>query len=219
MPSELGMTESSNALPLRDFVRAGDNRPTWEDWEAKVKKEYPIKFFLIEKAWPWIRRQYNKFIVDTIYWLKCHTLSKYKHHLIDIRESKTDNLQAYRYGWIDCDSKITLALFAILNDFVENEMPNSYCPSEEEVQANPSSLSQRNNYLEVKAIHYWWNVERKRQQKKHTELLETWYSARKNKDPAVHQLWSDLQKLEESNKEKETEMLVRIIKVRESLWT
>lgn len=216
-PIKLGLSDS-NALGSRDF----GNQPgqvTWEDWEEKVKALHPVRFFLVEELVPWFKQKYRKLVKDPIYWFKCNFLTKHKYHLIDIREPKTEGPLAYRYGWIDSDTKMVLALFTILNDFVREEMSHWYCPSEEEVQAEPHLINQRNNYLETKAIHYWYNVERKRQEKVHAELLHSWSDAKKAQDPAEHQLWIDLHKVEESNKEKEDEMLARLLKIRGSLWT
>ena len=134
-PMKLGMSDSNNALGSKMF----GNQPgqvCWEDWEEKVKTMYPVRYYLIEELGPIIRRKYRQWITTPIYWLKCHLFTKHKYHLIDIREPKGDP-RSYRYGWIDSDHKMVLALFTILNDHVEGELDNRYCPTEEEVQIDP----------------------------------------------------------------------------------
>jgi len=217
-PITLGMS-NSNALGSKHFG-SQTGQATWEDWEEKVKTLRPIRFFIAEELAPWIRSKYRIYITDPTYWVKCHFIPEYKYHLLDLRESKEDHM-AYRYGWIDSDHKMVLALFTILNNFVKNEMPNLYCPSEEDVEADSSLMRQRGNWLEIKAIHYWYNIERKRQADIYNVLLDRWSTSRKGPDPnpETHQMWIELQKHEDRDKEKMEEMIARLLKIRGAMWT
>lgn len=216
-PVKLGMSDS-NALGSRDFG-AQPGQPTWEDWEEKVKIMHPIRFFLIEELGPWIKRTYRTYIWEPWYWLKCHAMKKHRYHMLDLRQPKIKGEHSYRYGWCDSDTQILFALFNILNNFVEHEMSDWFCPSDEEIAVEPALMDQRNKYLEVKAIHYWWNIDRKRRDEKHSELLSQWHAAKQANDPKESQLWQELKKDEESNKDKEDEMMARLLKIRRSLWT
>lgn len=216
-PKKLGMAKS-NALGSRDFGTQ-PGQPTWEDWQEKVKAMYPVRYFLIEELVPMLKVKWRKYVWEPWYWLKCHLHPRHRYHMLDLRQPKVKGEHSYRYGWMDSDTQILYALFNILNNFVKHEMPSWYCPSEEEVAEDPALLNQRNRYLEVKSIHYWWNVERKRQDKRHSELLSKWHDARQSNDPAVHQYWTELKDDEKANKDKEDEMLARLLKVRGSLWT
>jgi len=217
-PKELGWSKG-NALPVALFKQPNDNTPTWEDWDAKMRQEYPVRYFFAETLPFWFKNQIQRRIKDTIYFIKCHVLPSHRYHMLDLRQPKKKGEYSYRWGWLDSDSKIVYALFNILNTFVRDELPDMHCPSEEEVQANPYLLSQRNNYLEIKAIHYWWNVERVRQSQAHDEMLTKWAEAKRTNDPNEHQLWGDLQKIEAEAEAKEEEMIIRLIKIRRSLWT
>ncbi len=216
-PVKLGMSDS-NALGSRDF---GSHRgkPTWEDWEEKVKTMYPIRYFLVEELVPWIKRKYRQLVSEPLYWLKCHLHPKYRYHILDLRQPKVKGEYAYRYGWIDSDHQMVYALFNILNNFVEHEMSSWYCPSEEEIAEEPSLLSQRHKYMEVKAIHYWWNIERYRQDEAQAELVSKWHDAHRIGDSSEHQLWKDLEIIKKANQDKEEEMIARLLKVRGALWT
>lgn len=216
-PIKLGMSDS-NALGSRDFG-SHKGQVTWEDWEEKVKELYPVRYFLVEELVPWIRRKWRRYAKDPLYWLKCHLHPKHRYHMLDLRQPKVKGEYAYRYGWMDSDTQMVFALFNILNNFVKYEMPSWYCPSEEEIAEDESLMGQRHKYLEVKAIHYWWNVDRKRQEAALSELTSKWHDAHTTGDPSEHQLWKDLDDLKKSNKDKEDEMLVRLLKVRGSLWT
>jgi len=217
-PKDLGWSDS-NALPMDMFKSGNDKSHTWEDWERKMREEYPVRYFLSETLPFTLRVKVGTPIKDAWYWLKCHMVPSYKYHLLDLRQPKRDGELGYRYGWIDSDTQILYALFNILNNFVKHELPNFYCPSEEEVQNDPHLLHQRHVYLEAKAIHYWWNVERARQIKNHTKLLHDWSEAKKNHDANEHSLWADLGKAEVAMDAKEDEMIARLMKIRRFLWT
>lgn len=217
-PKELGWSDS-NALPVALFKQANDDTPTWEDWDNKMRKEYPIRYFFAETLPFWFKTRIRRHVKDTIYFFKCHLLPSHRYHFLDLRQPKKKGKYSYRWGWLDSDSKMVYALFNILNTFVEEELPNMYCPSEEDVNANPYMASQRNHYLEIKAIHYWWNIERERHIQLHDDLLNRWSTAKQTRDPAEHQLWDELQKMEAAAEIKEDEMIGRLIKIRRSLWT
>lgn len=218
-PIKLGMSDS-NALGSRHFG-AQPGQATWDDWEEKVKVMYPVRYFLVEELVPWFNLQWRKYVTDPIYWFKCHFMKSHKYHILSLRQpaNKEFGFPAYKYGWIDSDTKMTYALFNILNIYVKDEMPHQYCPSEEEVIAEPHLQHQRNAWLETKAIHYWWNVERLRQQKAHDELLHRWSEARKVDAPETQQLWDEMKETEKALEDKEEEMIIRLIKIRRSLWT
>jgi hypothetical protein len=219
-PKDLGWTDCEhNALPMALFKRVGDDTPTWEDWDAKMRKEYPVRYFFAETVPFWFRTMINRRIKDSWYWVKCHLLPSHRYHILDLRQPKSEATHNYTWGWIDSDTKMLYALFNILNTFVEKELPHMYCPSEEDVQKESHLLHQRNHYLEIKAIHYWWNIERLRQNKAHAEMQDKWSEAKQANDPIEHQYWDQLRKIDAANEAKEDEMIGRLIKIRRSLWT
>lgn len=217
-PKELGWSEY-NALPMDGLKSPGDDTPTWEDWEKEMRKRYPVRYFFAETLPHWYRVNIKGPIKDKLYWVKCHVMPSHRYHFLDLRQPKNADGIGYKYGWIDSDTQMVYALFNILNNFVKHELPNFYCPSEEDVQADPNLLYQRTVFLEAKAIHYWWNVERLRQNKNYNELLHNWSEARKANTANAQQLWIDLHKAEEAMDAKEDEMIARLLKIRRSLWT
>lgn len=222
-PSELGWCSNKfNALPMKDF--SDNQEKTWEAYEALMKKDYPIRSFMhytVKAAlqqrclWPVIRA-----LKGAVYWLKCHTLKSYKFHLLDLRQPKllsngNENSDHYSYGWRASDSKIVLAMFSILDNYVNSEMKHIYLPSEEETDL----AYQRNAYLEVLAIHHYWKVERHELRNKYNDLLEQWSKCWKEfgrKDPRIKKL---LDTVEQNINDREDEMLIRLLKVRRSMWT
>ncbi len=81
---------------------------------AKCKR---IWFRIVNyKRW-WIYRT-----LDTLfYFIRTHTYNRY--HIINIKSP--DN--GFRWGYVDADHKMFLAMFKILCDFVENELNGSVC--------------------------------------------------------------------------------------------
>ena len=214
-PYKLGMSDVYENLPSKFFNNGNNSGPTWEDWEERVKKEYSIRYFIYFTFFSWIKRLYIRLIDNPLYWLKCHLLSKYKYHIIDLREPRGP--KAYRYGFIDTDMRMYLAIFALFNDFVKNS--NLYCPSEEEVEKDQYLLPERQLFLEIKYIHYWYNVERVKNKELEEETLNQWFNA-KNVSPELEgELWKKLNDLQQANQVKEDEMIIRLMKIRRSLWS
>ena len=79
-PLQLGMTGDSkyDALPMKMFQHRGDTTPTWEDWDARVKKDYPIRYFFAEQLWPGIQRLYQRYVRDAWYWIMCHVFQMWR---------------------------------------------------------------------------------------------------------------------------------------------
>jgi hypothetical protein len=216
-PKELGWAKE-NALPSRSFTPNCIGF-TWEDWEEKMKSDYPIKYFIVKSLPNFIK--YNIWfpvyrpINNSWYYLKCHVLTKHKYHLVDIRQRKSeiDSVDDYRYGWIDIDHRILLALFSLLDKFVEDELINYYCPTEEDIKENPSYAQQRDTYNEILALYRWWTVTRKWDSKNISDLGSKWVKSKSEDD---YEKYSNAKK---EFDEKEDEMIGRLLKIRRSLWT
>lgn len=213
------------ALQSRDFSpEVGKEVYCWEDYYVDLKKTYPIQYFFActiadyfkFNVWIPITRP----IKNAWYWLKCHIVPSHRYHMLDLRQSN-----GYQYGWTDIDSRLTYANFNLLNKFVKDEIDNFYCPSLEECNDEyhgASNKTQRDTYFEILSIHNWWNVERFSEEKKVDELLHDWHD-RKHKqklfDDETDRLFKEHLDAQDQLLEKETQMLIRLIKVRKSLWT
>ena len=143
-----------------------------------------------------------------LYWLRCHTFTKY--HIIDIRGQDD-----YKWGWIDRDHAMYLACFKLLTEFVELEDPTVGQRSMEDYRGDltqqefddfykPTVAPQLEREVEVRALYDWWKTTRKQEWDAcyaSSNLKETW--------------WEEFTRLEE----KDEEMLMRLMKVRRTLWT
>lgn len=214
-PVDLGWSQY-NALESREFSDEPHGK-TWEDWREYCQKNYPVRYFFAEtlhdflryKVWLRITRP----VTEAWYWLKCHTLPTYRFHILDLRQSD------YKYGWRDIDHRMQYALFNLLNLFVKHEFPHYYFPTEEDVKQDPSLARQREVAQEVTLIHFWWNTERHQEYEAIEKKTSEWYEAKKMKAYNKEVLWEELQQLKKAFDDKEDEMLLRLMKVRRSLWT
>lgn len=206
-PHELGYADKNNALPV--FVSSNTEEITWGEFDEEMKVKYPIKWFF-NKSIPHFFSNYKWCIGNIIYWLKCHLLSSYKYHQLDLRQYH--ELSPYKFGWIDVDTKMVYAIFNLLNLFVEQELKHFVCPPENQV----GNAFQRNLYFEIKYLHYWWNVERINQIRKRNEMSNNLHWD----DDAGNSInYKKLREFEATMELKEEEMLLRVIKIRKHLWS
>lgn len=159
------------------------------------------------------------------YWIRCHTYNRY--HIINI--SGQDD---YRWGWIDRDHAMYLACFALLVDFVENEDPEVglraieyYAPKftnnptefhDWYAYAGPSIESQLEREHEVRTLYDWWKTNRALEHKAHDEQPTGFGTGFRIHDECV---WAKWRAEQERLEQKDLEMLDRLMKVRQSLWT
>jgi hypothetical protein len=212
-PVDLGWSKT-NALGARDFPSPGQK--TWEDYYDYLKTTFPIRAFiaitvadwLYYTVWMTIKRP----VANAYYWLVSHLIPSRRYHMLDLRQPG-----GYRYGWADIDSRLVYAMFNLLDLFVKHEMPNFYCPTEEEVAKEPAYKTQRDAYIEIEAIHRWWNVDRVAAKKAISDELNRLYGTRGTRPTADER--EALHKMEADLEAKMEEMMVRLVKVRGSLWT
>lgn len=229
-PKDLGMSNSNHAMPSRFFPNK-KGEVSWEDYEDKLKELFPVRFFfaytLIDflhyKVWIPFWRPIN----DVWYWLKCHLIPEHRYHWLDLRQPGK-NCDHYTHGWRDVSERILYANFNLLCEFVEKESHHYFCPSDKDIEETSeeygekaSLINQRNNYREMMEIYNWWNFQRKFDARKKDELQHTWYEFHQ-KDPQsteTVQAWALLLPATEAFDAKENEMLIRLMKIRECLWT
>lgn len=234
-PKDIGMSDSNYAMSS-EFFRNNSTEKTWEDFYARIKKDYPIRYFFASTAPSFFRHFWMKLTAkpfNFIYWLKCMILPSHKFHLIDIREKNTEtNIIPYRFGWIDSDVKMTFAMFKILCDFVEKEMPVGYfIPNEEDASKDngdcnskyPGYKSQREQYLKIMEIYNYWNTDRFILNNEYNAALSAWDNSREkskgDKNSETEELYQKMEILSAKKDKKLEEMLHRLIDIRHSLWT
>jgi hypothetical protein len=217
-PKDLGMSNSNTSMPWKHF--SNTNEPDWDDYYAKLAELYPVKFFLTSTLpglirYTWLRWAGWK-LRDAYWWVRYHTINKY--HMLDLRQPD------YKYGYLEPDTKMLYAMFNLLNEAVDTG--HLYIPSEDEIQdaedyERHALQCQRDEYLEVKAIHHWWNVERLEEHKAEKDLLDRWHTlfSIDRSSTEAKQLHEQLSEMETLHHQKEEEMTIRLMKVRRHLWS
>jgi hypothetical protein len=197
------------ALPMRGFCKPGDY--TWEDWKEETKAAQPIKWFLFETL-PAPARKIRTRLNNLLYWIKCHTLTSHKYHLLDLR--KPGPGLTYNYGYLDKPEVILFACFISLRDYFEKEQPEDprtfSCSSEEERLLLKKHID---FYVEAKDLYDWWMVGRVKEEQTSEKL---WHKCNNSNSLKDRQRWL---KYEELKDLKVQVQLERLIKIREGLWT
>lgn len=210
-----------DALPMRPFCNKEDW--TWEDWEVKAKKEFPIRYFLSETFPVWYAVHFSMRIDNFVYFIKSHLVPSRRHHILDLRQPKTDsNFDNYRYGHIDAYKKINYALFNILRQFIEVEHKGNY---QKYIDLQKScGLENVDDLEEIKLVYNWLTVEKPKKEKEYSDRLSEWCMLNKSilgiedETPEMRSKINNVRRLEKELDDDETEMLIRLVKVRHQMW-
>jgi hypothetical protein len=234
-PVALGMSDNDHAM-ASEFFRNNPEEYTWEMYYDKLKELYPVRFFFASTLPEFFRRRWwsaKRPFEDAYYWLKCNLITDHKYHLVDIRKA-TDYTGPPRYthGWIDTNWRMVYAMFSLLIDFVEKEMPHSYSiPSEEDAAKDDGTYdspysgykAQLERHKEYMAIYKYWTQEYPAEEEARNKLTLLWSTAhRKNKgsdNEETEKLWNELQVMKDTQDKRLEEILHRLIDVRHYLWS
>lgn len=216
-PKDLGMSKYNRSMASSLFNNSGE--PTWEDYYAKLKELYPIRYTLLRTIPRFFSLKFyfiSRYLDEARYYIVSHTVRRY--HMLDLRQPGLINdTDSYRYGWVDSDRQIEFALFNILNNFMKNEF---HLPIDEELPKDSNAKEWRDGLSELKEIHNWWNVQRKIDVSKESTLLRLWSSANRNKDQNLKEhYWNELRAMEDYNRAKLDNMVVRLVAARHFMWT
>lgn len=217
-PIELGWSQY-NALEDADFSDDPQGK-TWQDWHAHVKQLHPTKYFFVETLPKFLR--YNIYwpikrpIERSHYWFVSHFIPSRRYHMLDLRQKG-----GYQYGWQDVPEKMLYAIFNLLGEYLNKEVPYDLSQdyTEAQINADPGMKNQQDALNEARAIYHWWTVGRLQEEQKESEMRDTWYNAKKAKDPKTKEYWDQLQKMKEDGEAKTDEMVARLMKIRRGLWT
>lgn len=156
-----------------------------------------------------------------LYWLRCHTWTRY--HIIDIRGS-----DGYRWGYTDPSFRLWAACFQILVDYIEKEKPFDVIDFEGGGQGEIEK--------ELKELYHWWKEGRKKEYEDCSAILDEYDRLQDEKFGKVsmldqltkeeirsfrykHPKWNEYMDLHQRLDRKDQEMLERLVKIREHLWT
>jgi hypothetical protein len=223
-----------------DWVR-GEKKPhaltleEWGDWKNKQSKKRPIRFFISDTLLN--RIQDFVFFPKDIFWnVRCY-----------IRNRFIDKLQYLKTGlkpgwYYDLDHRIIHGLFNELKDFVEIELAwmnqlskdkkfrrRLHRSPEDGVEHLKWGMSlkdddgspsrQAKSCEEILELYNWWkNYPNRPDPMKQSGFVDVYDDKNideETKNRASQNLWE----LEEKQEQEEEDMLIRLIKIRKSLWT
>lgn len=212
---ELGRVSSPDAhrrLPLGIFVD-DPTVYTWEKWVAEVRRDYPVRFFLSETL-PTMPGLLWRGVGDLWYWVKCKVHPEFRgYSILDLRKASPHI--PYTHGWVDRSEALLYASFLCLRQYVEGELEHLEDISEGLRDVSPSEA-------EARALYRWWMEERHVEIERSTELFTAFdalRTTRHQEDPErveAHEAWRTYRTWLEG---RDDEMLLRLVRIRRSLWT
>lgn len=161
----------------------------WEDWERDTKAAHPIRFF-IGRTLPNVWHDIATRLRNAYWAIRHRTTNRY--HLVKL--SNAGGVIEYNVGWIDVNTKLLAFCGKTIVDFIEKEQP---CLDEALRGADAA---------EWKAIYDWWTVERP------SAVAASRITLRRGDARE----WMAAERVIE---ERDTEMLIRLIKARGGMWT
>lgn len=175
----------------------------WEEWDKKSKKEHPIAFFLLITLPAFFGSKYTK-LTNLVWWFKHRLIPKHKYHLIDTGLSPE---------YYDIDIRMLHGCFSLLLKYVEEELPHASTVNKKNKSKREVALDALQQYIELsKEEDYDDHV-------KHYEEIRDlylWWT-----DEYLKRDDNKILPYDEANKQsdQDTEMLVRLVKIRGFLWT
>lgn len=144
-----------------------------------------------------------------LYWLRTHTWDRY--HMIDIRNRRN----GYAWGWLDRSEGLLFANMAMLADFIEKEHPFEMIDWDSD---DPHQEAAK----ELREIYEWWTIRRKIEHDEHERRFDAAYEDCPSfpYEPTLEQQKAHeaVQAEEEKLDQRDTDMLIRLIKVRGAMW-
>jgi len=207
-PVELGKSKH-NSLPMRDITP--DVRGyTWEDYNIDIRILYPIRNFLFNTFSFWFKAKFIWPIKRGWYWFKHRVVLRT--HMLDLRQPK-DGCDGYRHGYCDPRQCVLYACFNSLVMLVEKE----YGGVENIILEDDNEFAVDWNHArsEMKELYFYWTIGRHKEQKA-THALYDAYIADSLHLKSLREEWL---KAEDAREKHEQEMLVRLVKIREYMWT
>jgi hypothetical protein len=148
------------------------------------------------------------FISDIFYWIRCHTFTKY--HIINCSQPKNSQYK-YRWGFIDPCERIMFGLFNEVVKYVEGYI----------VKLDDSDRTDTDR--EILSIYQWWTIDHQNDLKDLNYHYEEYGMLTLASDNAkafkeAKEKLEVINILEQKSNREIEEYLIRIIKVRESMW-
>lgn len=227
-------------MKLTDWLRGtvspdAETSEGWEKWEQEAKEAHPIRYYLVEEVIPDVKR-FVKLPYTTYKSIVYYIDNRF------IRHSNALTTKSIKPGeWMDLAERLLYCPFDALVDFVEVEkawmwaicnkednpkisrVRKMFWRSEElglkylrwEKTLTEECPEQAKKAAEVEDLYFWWKHERPSRADVN-ELYPWWNCAREEDKELIHTKYKELS--EHYSNEDESN-LIRLIKIREGLWT
>lgn len=216
---------------------AGTTFEGWQEWTERTKKNHPLLYFIFETCRKFVdlkKRRFRDF--------KYHLSQKYGngYHILklDVKRFKEpyNTERLFKYGWMDSDNQMELFMFQILVNYIEKEI--GYENLKERITEGSDSASFHEK--EAFDLYEWFindycdttykdNLYRDLYKKypEHKEYLKrSPFSSKPPKTKREREYIKDrsivhekVRIYDEKMDEEMTENLIKLVKIRHSLWT
>jgi len=206
-----------NKIKLPSSGKTAATLDFWHEWKEKMKREYPIRYFLFKTIPSEIRIFWSRRITQPWYYFKCWI---WKHYNVV-------KIKTLDPTWSDVTEKVLHVNFQLLIEFIEGEEPFKRIDWD-------ATKEHKHAAAEMKELYRWWKEDWPRKEEispDGTSLLEF-----PGSPPAMRKTFSDKydndleiiayrKMLDAHNKnenawwKKEEEQLIRLMKIRPFLWT
>lgn len=211
------------ALPSREWNRGHekvDSMFCWEDFNRDTKAAYPVAWFLRCTLPAFIRTWFiwpvRHPVAEAWYWLRTHTVNRY--HIVNLKNPRN----GYKWGWIDRDQAILFACFNIFQDFCEKEKGLDSLKFQAECDwkewgegAAEMRATKYAEYQEAKSLYDWWTGGRAAE---HAEV-DALYDKLDRNVIVDQPSWDSWNARYVALPARDDEMLLRLMKIRNTLWT
>lgn len=201
----------------------------WISWHNTIKKTSPLRYWIAEEGLDYIQL-FVTWPTRKIYDIKCYINNRWVTRTHALTSSQRD---IKRGQWADLGSRFLPCLFNELVQFVEVEL-NGLDYLDWAISLGDESPAQAAAAREVKELYFWWTDI---YQNRPDPMIASGWSAYCETEDSLQifatdpsmQILSDkdagtiafdrLNAIEENYKNEDTEMLIRLIRVRDYLWT
>jgi hypothetical protein len=225
-----------------DWIR-GEKKPfaltleEWDDWREEQAKKRPIRFYISDTLLDKIQN-FVYFPRDVFWNVRCYIRNRF----IDKMQYLKTGLEPGKY--YDLDDRIIHGLFNELKDFVETELAwmnqlskdkkyrsrklRSRSPEDgieylkwgmELKDDNGMPTRQATSFAEILELYNWWKNYPNRPDPMDVSGWSDIYDDKTVDEAVKNEVSHNLFDLEEQQDKEEEDMLIRLIKVRKSLWT
>lgn len=194
----------------------------WDNWHFEEQKRRPIKYWVLNDLKSYYYALHRTLIQNPKDYIRYRFFKKF--HIVKLKHLTP--------GYYDIDRRMTYAMFSLLEEYIENELANMYEFSHKKESKGLTKIEKGLKRLKWEAsLDDPASIDYSPEQAQMAKEVLTLYSFWQSKLKPQYDIRTSWLSLPNSNKyklhnfkeyldyEEETEMLIRLIKIRNGLWT